>query len=316
MEFLIDRHSSAPAVHQIKEQVRLAVAMGILRTGDTLPSIRDVEKQTGINRGQIHRAYSALRNSGLLALTRGKGTAVAAAAISPHPVNGKCQQLSRSIISKVRRLGVSPTAFARYLGQHAQRIEHHQPFIAYVDPDEEIAAERAAEVSRLWEVLVAGLTVPQLKMVLRRAPMPRKILVNHLLYEHIRSKLRDASMEMIPIKIHYTRQTVQDLAGIRPDSSVLVVLPPHALHSARFIVERLHEWIKSPTVRISWISVLDAPSFDELLSKSPYDYVIVTPGARSKVPLELRRNASLILLRMQLDVASLEAARIRAGVII
>jgi len=42
---------------QIQEQIKLSIAMGVLKRGDLLPPIREVEKQTGINRGQIHRAY-------------------------------------------------------------------------------------------------------------------------------------------------------------------------------------------------------------------------------------------------------------------
>ena len=47
-------------IKQIQEQIKLSIAMGVLKRGDILPSIREVEKQTGINRGQIHRAYLAL----------------------------------------------------------------------------------------------------------------------------------------------------------------------------------------------------------------------------------------------------------------
>jgi GntR family transcriptional regulator len=79
MDFYIEEHSSTSVINQIQEQIKLAVAMGVLRVGDTLPSIRDIEKQTGINKCQIYKAYSALKQSGLLLLTRGKGTVVAAA---------------------------------------------------------------------------------------------------------------------------------------------------------------------------------------------------------------------------------------------
>ncbi|MBN2320192.1 MAG: GntR family transcriptional regulator [Acidobacteria bacterium] len=73
MEFHIEKHSSTPVAKQIEEQIKLGVMMGVFRNGDTLPSIRDIEKQTGVNRSQIHKAYLELRKSGLLVLTRGKG---------------------------------------------------------------------------------------------------------------------------------------------------------------------------------------------------------------------------------------------------
>ena len=91
MIFHIEKHSSVPVVKQIKEQIELSVAMGMLRTGDILPSIREIEKQTGINRGQIHRAYLALRQSGLLSPAPGKRTAVAVTTAAPQFMNAKCQ---------------------------------------------------------------------------------------------------------------------------------------------------------------------------------------------------------------------------------
>jgi DNA-binding transcriptional regulator YhcF (GntR family) len=72
-EFHLNKDIPAPIAAQIQEQIKLAVVMGISRNGDTLPSIRDLEKQTGINRGQIHKACLALGQSGLLVLTLGRG---------------------------------------------------------------------------------------------------------------------------------------------------------------------------------------------------------------------------------------------------
>ncbi len=68
MEFQIEKNNPVPIIRQIQEQIKLSIAIGVLKRGDILPLIREVEKQTGINRGQIHRAYPALRESGLLML--------------------------------------------------------------------------------------------------------------------------------------------------------------------------------------------------------------------------------------------------------
>ena len=154
MEFHIEKHSSTPVAKQIEEQIKLAVMMGIFRNGDTLPSIRDIEKQTGINRSQIHKAYLDLRRSGLLVLIRGKGSVITMATDYPRTMNENCHKLSKTVLSKIRQLGVSPTAFARYLSQHAQESERKKPFILYVDTHEEIALQKAAEISKLWRVPV------------------------------------------------------------------------------------------------------------------------------------------------------------------
>jgi DNA-binding transcriptional regulator YhcF (GntR family) len=316
MRLHIEKHSSVPVVKQIQEQIKLSMAMGVLRTGDILPSIRDIEKQTGINRGQIHRAYLALRQSGLLSPAPGKRTAVAITAVAPHFISDKCQQLSRDVIKQIRRIGVQPTAFARYLSRNAQDNERKVPFIAYVDLEKEIALQRAEQVSRMWQVSVSGLTVEELKAAFDRGTEPRKVLVNHLIRDSIGSVPHGKRIDIIPIEIHYTKQTIRELGKTGANSSILVVFPIHAVQVADFIVEQLHKWIKSRVAKISWVSIDDVADFEQLLKNSQYDRILVTPGARCKVPVELRLSSRILLLRMELDPGSLENARIRCGVII
>jgi GntR family transcriptional regulator len=318
MEFYIEKHSSIPAITQIEEQVRLAVAMGTLRQGDTLPSIRDIEKQTGVNRGQIHRAYLALRRSGLLALKRGKGTVIAAAAgsSSSNSTNKKCLQLSESIISKARQFGVSPTAFGRYLSRQAQTAERNTPFIAYIDSRKSVAERRAAEISSLWQVPVVGLSTSELRYVLRENPNLRKVLCNHLSGKKVQPLIRDKKTDVIPIEMSYTEQTIKNLARIKSHSSVLRVLALPYIDNSHFIIEQLRKWVKSPDVEISSISVGDVSNFEKLLNGSRYDRIIVDPGIIAHVPPKLQRSPRLLMVRFRLDSASLENARIRAGVII
>jgi DNA-binding transcriptional regulator YhcF (GntR family) len=315
MIFHIEKHSSVPVVKQIQEQIKLSMAMGMLRTGDVLPSIREIEKQTGINRGQIHRAYLALRQSGLLSPALGKRTAVAITSIAPHFINHKYQELSRDVIKQIRRIGVPPTVFARYLSRNAQDNERKVPFIAYVDLEKEIALQRAEQVSRMWQVSVSGLTVEELKTVFDRGAGPRKVLVNHLIRDSIRFVPRGKKIHIIPIEIHYTKQTIRELGKTWANSFMLLV-PIHAVQAADFIVEQLHKWIKSRGAKISWIPIDDVADFERLVNNSRYDRILATPGAACKVPVELRQSSRILLLRMELDPGSLENARIRCGVII
>ncbi len=317
MEFFVSKNSSVSVVKQLQEQIKLAVAMGVLKSGDALPSIRDVEKQTGIKRSQIHRAYVNLRQSGLVILTHGKGAMVSTAAVSPHQKNEKCRQMSKSIVSRARRLGVSPTAFGRYLSRYAQEAESQAPFIAYVDLKKEIAVERAAEVSQAWQVPVAGLTVRELTNALAKSSKLRKILANHMMRDYIRSVLPRRDIDIIPIEMHYTDQTINDLAQIKPNSSLLRILPPEFRPNSTFILAQLRKWVKSPETRISSISTSTQKglSLEKLLTGSHYDYILINPGL-TEVPQKLPKSTKLLTVRMQHNPASLEAARIRAGVII
>jgi GntR family transcriptional regulator len=316
VEFHIEAHSSLPAMTQIEEQIKLAVAMGVLRSGDRLPSIRDVEKQTGVNRGKIYRAYLSLRKSGLLVLTRGRGAEVAAPAFLANSTNQKCLRLSQSTIQKARQYGIPPIVFARYLSQQAQETEHTEPFIAFVDDVKEVAERRAAEISKLWQVPIIAMAVPQLKAALRERSVPRKLLANHLRCNKIRSMISSRKIDVIPIEVVYTEQTIKNLAQIEANASVLRVLaPPYAQH-AHFIMAQLQGRIRAPGVKISCVSVRDQSDIRQLLRHSQYDRIIMDPGISVGVPDKLLRNPRILLVRLQLNPASLEAARSRAGVII
>ena len=314
MEFFLEKHSS---VAQIEEQIKLAVAMGVFRDGDRLPSIREIEKQTGINRGKIHRAYLSLKRSGLLVLTGRRGAVIAAPALSARSTNQKCLRLSQSTIRKARRYGIPPIVFARYLTGQAQEIERSEPFIAFVDDVQEVAERRAEEIARLWKVPVVGMTVQQLKAAPRKGFVPPKILANHLRRDYIRSIIASKRfVDVIPIEVVYTDQTIKDLAKIKANSSVLRILAQPYVKNARFIIAQLQKWVRAPGVEISWISIRKLSNLDQLLNGSQYDRVIMDPGVLSAVPERLLRDPRTLLVRLKLNPASLEAARIRAGVII
>jgi DNA-binding transcriptional regulator YhcF (GntR family) len=315
MEFQIEKNSPVPVIKQIQEQITLAIAMGVLKRGDLLPPIREVEKQTGVNRGQIHRAYLALHRSGLLSPAPGRRIAVAISAAAPESVNRKCQDLTRDIIKLIRNIGVSPIAYARYLSQIVQDNERRYPFIAYVDLDKEIAIRRAEQVSRLWHASIVGMSIDEFKHSLSQGSKLRKVLVNHLDADIVRRASRRRKIDAIRIEIYYTEQTIKALEKIKA-SSLLLLLPSHALPSARFIVEQLRKWMKSKDTDITWMAVNEVADFSVLLNDSQYDRILVSPGARNKVPAEIQRSSRLLLLQMELDPAGLETARIRAGVIV
>jgi GntR family transcriptional regulator len=317
MEFSIEQPSFVPVVKQIQEQVKLAVWMGTIRSGDSLPSIREVERKTGVNRAQVYRAYKALGQSGVLVLKRGrgKGAVVSTAAASPDSINSTCRRLTKNLAAKIRQLGISPTAYARYLSQQMQENERRVPFIAYVDPQKTYALSKAAELSQLWQVPVIGLTILELKRAARKGTQLRKAITNHLLCDLVRSSLPGRAIEVIPVEVRYRDQMIKELERIRPQSSVLRILPSHFLPYAGFIRAQMQNWIKAPGVEISLLSGTDK-SFQKLLKGSKYDFIIVGPNLLGEIPREMRKSRHILMVQMQLDHKSMEAARIRAGVIV
>ncbi|NLT68710.1 MAG: GntR family transcriptional regulator [Acidobacteria bacterium] len=316
MEFYIEKHSPIPITNQIQDQVKLAVMMGVLRHGDTLPSIRDIEKQTGINRNQIHKAYLALRRSGLLSLIRGKGTVVATATASPAQIHKNCRKLAEEMVTKSRRWGISPTSFARYLNQYAQENERKEPFLIFVDSHGETAMQMADKISQLWQVPVIPTEFSNLTASVRSGNGKKKVLVNQFLYEEVKSRLSKMRIEVIAVEERMSDQTVKMLETIKPGSSVAYVHVPQPSHRVRFIIAHLCKLVDPDKFRISPKPVRGMNGFRELLEKSEYDCYLVGPAVRADVPPDMRKNPRVLQIHPQIDPTSLEVARIQAGVII
>jgi GntR family transcriptional regulator len=73
----VDPRSPVPLYLQMVEQVRRLVALGALRPGDRLPTVRELAARARVNRNTAARAIQALEAEGLLRTRVGQGTFVA-----------------------------------------------------------------------------------------------------------------------------------------------------------------------------------------------------------------------------------------------
>ena len=73
MVFKIDFKSGKPVYLQLVDQVRYAAASGALRTGEPLPSVRQLAEELRVNRNTIAKAYTELENQGVIETIPGKG---------------------------------------------------------------------------------------------------------------------------------------------------------------------------------------------------------------------------------------------------
>ena len=62
----ISASSGVPIYLQLKDQLRRAVAGGVLRPGDRLPAVRDLAAQTVVNPNTVARVYRELEFEGLV----------------------------------------------------------------------------------------------------------------------------------------------------------------------------------------------------------------------------------------------------------
>lgn len=72
----IDFTSDIPIYVQIKNQIIEGIAKGELKQGDSLPSIRQLAEDIGINMHTINKAYNILKDLGFIAINKKLGAYV------------------------------------------------------------------------------------------------------------------------------------------------------------------------------------------------------------------------------------------------
>src|SRR5271165_6693835 len=81
--FRLDGHSGVPVYRQLIDQVQAAIASGVMRPGDQLPTVRLVAVELAINPNTVLRAYRELEIRGVLDTQQGTGTFIADRPVEP-----------------------------------------------------------------------------------------------------------------------------------------------------------------------------------------------------------------------------------------
>ena len=76
MVIKIDFQSEEALYMQLRNQIILGIATSRIQEGDTLPSVRQLADNIGINMHTVNKAYSVLRQEGLLSIDRRKGAVI------------------------------------------------------------------------------------------------------------------------------------------------------------------------------------------------------------------------------------------------
>ena len=73
----VDRSAGAPLGQQVQAALRTAIRAGRLRSGERLPSTRQLADQLGVSRGLVVSAYEQLLAEGYVVSAVGSGTPAA-----------------------------------------------------------------------------------------------------------------------------------------------------------------------------------------------------------------------------------------------
>jgi len=105
---LIDPRSPTPLYDQIADRVRMAIAAGDLRPGDSLPSVRRLAASLRVNPATVVQAYRTLESEGFVELRQGAGTFVKDVGIARRDEErgDQARTLVREMLAEAARRGL------------------------------------------------------------------------------------------------------------------------------------------------------------------------------------------------------------------
>ncbi len=77
MWFDIDPRLSTPVYQQLVDEIKEAVALGILAAGERMPTVREMATELSLNPNTVAKAYQRLEQEGIIVTMRSRGTFVA-----------------------------------------------------------------------------------------------------------------------------------------------------------------------------------------------------------------------------------------------
>ena len=103
----IDFNSEEALYIQLINQIIIGIATDQIREGDTLPSVRQLADNIGINMHTVNKAYSVLKQEGFLRVDRRRGAVIALDTDKMRTISEMRRDLSvilaRGVCKKVSR---------------------------------------------------------------------------------------------------------------------------------------------------------------------------------------------------------------------
>jgi GntR family transcriptional regulator len=120
----LNNTAERPIYGQIADRLKFAMASGVLRTGDLIPSVRELSRQLVVNPNTVARAYRDLQAEGLVEPVRGMGLQVSPGAAERCEADRAelVRRRLREAIEEARRSDMDPTEIVAILREEWDRV--------------------------------------------------------------------------------------------------------------------------------------------------------------------------------------------------
>lgn len=111
----LDFNSDVPIYTQIKEQIIKSIARGDLKVNESLPSVRIMAEEIGVNLHTVNKSYNLLKDEGYINIDRRKGAIVNTLPLTKKEDNTeKIKSMLELLTAQSYLLGITREEFLDY----------------------------------------------------------------------------------------------------------------------------------------------------------------------------------------------------------
>jgi GntR family transcriptional regulator len=130
----LDPHSGLPVYRQLIDQIKHYIASGALKTGDQLPSVRELAQRLSINPTTVVKAYAELEHEEAIEIRHGRGAFVAApnTMASEFQKDRVVRRLARQLAVESRQIGAPYEMVLRVVGEEWEQLSEGREEVKHV----------------------------------------------------------------------------------------------------------------------------------------------------------------------------------------
>jgi len=323
MEFQVNKNSHVPVYVQLEEQLRFAIATGMLNDGERLPSIRELAQRLNVNVNTISKVYQRLQEQNLI-VTRGPkgafvsspfpGMALRAEELDVLELGSSHEDLVEIVdtaIAEALKLGHKLVDLQQIFNERIESVQSAAdlPTVAFVECSE---IEARDYVQQLKTHLQANFQ-PVVLSDLENQPnlvQSADLVVTTLFHLGQAKDLVGKTREVVGVVVNLQVEVLQQLSSFPAGTKLGVVCRDEETVTA---MESTLRDICPKGVEISTCALGDKATLEKLFSQ--VDALIYTPPCRDEIGALAPANLPKIEHRGQIDANSLRFLKEKVGML-
>ncbi len=121
MFITIDETDPRPIYRQVADEIKALIARGHLREGATLPPVRQVAADLGVNLNTIATAYRELQREGLISVKHGAG-AVVTSRVAAEKTDEELRKPLRAALTQMALSGLRRTEIMGIVAEELRKL--------------------------------------------------------------------------------------------------------------------------------------------------------------------------------------------------